>query len=123
MTATDVAVIFFNIILLLNMNNPWNQIKPFEVMMTDTIVLKGSRQSPTTSISTIVDCCIFPVEDVEPFSEVDIDSDLETVKIVALSCEYMPQVGDVAITEDDVEWKLTSVKKSLGQIDMTARSK
>lgn len=58
-----------------------------------------------------VNCCIFPIEEVDPFAETDTASDVKRANILVrkkdwLSFKETPAVGNLVITPDGRKWKI-----------------
>jgi hypothetical protein len=72
------------------MKTPWNSdIKAFEIMFSDeaeyTASVKGEKGT--------IECCVFPVETVDPFADSDSDSKIKSVSVLVRKHDwYFTQV-------------------------------
>ena len=107
--------------------NPWTQFEAFEPMLTDYVSFVGNRGS--TQLQTTIQVCLFPIENADPLLDIDVESAVKMVSIVAKEDSFMsydknlkPQVGDMFITENDEKYKVTSVQRNNGFYDIIGRS-
>lgn len=104
--------------------NPWSDIDAFTPMMGETIGLKGSRKGGK-EIATSFLGCVFPVEDTDPLSEVDAETDVRKVEVIATPDAKMekPQIGDTLTLEDGTEWSVSEVSNSLEFLKVIGRGR
>ncbi len=95
------------------MNNPWKDIDAaFGPMFCDeaTFVLNANAQ-----LSGTIDCCAFPLEDVDPFAEGDNISDIRAVTLLIKKSAWnftnstKPSVGDKFTLTDGEKYKVYSI--------------
>jgi len=106
------------------MENPWSDIDAFTPMMGETVGIRGARKGGK-EIATSFLACVFPVEDTDPLSEADPETDVKKVEVIATPDAKMekPQVGDILTLEDGTEWNVSEVSNSLEFLKLIARSK
>lgn len=105
------------------MNNPWNVSGAFDDMFVDSIVLS----SRTMQLSCAA--CVFPVEDVDPFTESTTANSAKTLNVLVrcrdvemLSSFGRPKIGD-CLTYDSSRWAVADVDREQDWYRLTARSK
>ena len=93
------------------MKNPWNNNDlAFAPMFSEeaTIVLNSNSQ-----LSGTVECCAFPMEDVDPFADGDNISETRAVTMLVKKSDWLlsskPCVGDKFTLEDGENYKVYSV--------------
>ena len=106
------------------MENPWKDIDAFSPMMSETVGLKGSRKGGR-EVSTSFKACVFPVEDTDPLSEVDPETDVRKVEVITSPDAKMekPQIGDTLTLEDGTEWSVSEVSNSLEFLKVIGRGR
>lgn len=102
---------------------PFNDINDaFLPFFDNTIAIKGIRPD-NQEIFTSLQASIFPVEDVDPFSDSDIETDLKKIEILVDTIYFGKiQVGDEITTEYNEKYKVTKVEKTLDFTKISARS-
>ena len=106
-------------------SNPWGAEDAFDPMMGETVGLTGKRPNGAT-LSTSFAVCVFPVEDVEPLAESDIDSDVRRVSILVPPSAIRdrasrPLVGDVLTQQDGTRWTVSRVIDEAGFLRIEAK--
>lgn len=106
------------------MENPWKNIDAFTPMMGETVGLRGARKGGR-EVSTSFQACVFPVEDTDPLSDVDAETDVKKVEVIATPDAKFekPQIGDTLTLEDGTEWCVSEVSNSLEFLKVIARGR
>lgn len=111
------------------MSNPFTEIdSAFNPMYLDTLTAICKRNN--VEISSSIPCCIFPIEDIDPFDDNSAKSNIKKINILvryddwndapALS-DIEPEIGDKIIT-DGKNYKVSIVENENGQWRMEGRS-
>ena len=86
----------------------FDDIKAFDAFFDD----KVQWTSKATGLKTLVDCCAFPIDDSELFT--DIDSTTKTRAINILLCNFckvvVPAVGDTVQDQNGIIYKVADVQ-------------
>lgn len=105
------------------MNNPWNVSDAFDDMFVDHIVLSSH------SMQLSCDACVFPVEDVDPFTESTTTNSAKMLNVLVryrdvnmLSSFGRPKISD-CVLYDGVKWSVADVDKEQDWYRITTRSK
>ena len=105
------------------MNNPWNKSRPFDAMFVDPVVLG------LASGHLSCDACVFPVEDVDPFTESTTTNAAKSINALvryadvhALSSTTRPKIGD-SLEYGGASWAMADVQLEQNWYRITARSK
>ena len=74
-----------------------------------------------------VPCCVFPIEDIDPFAETDTASAVKRVKIVVRRADWLsfaeaPEIGNTVRTPDGKAWKVESSDMEQDWWSLQARS-
>lgn len=93
------------------MKNPWNNdFGAFEIMFDDAAeyAAEGCGEKGT------IRCCVFPVENVDPFADVDSDSDVKRVSVLVQKPRWYfkqerPRVGDVVTMPCGEKYRVAEV--------------
>jgi len=92
------------------MNNPWtNNELAYAPMFCDSVTFVLGAQ-----LSGIIQCSVFPMEDVEPFADGDNISDIRSVTLLVKKSDWnftnrtKPEVGDKFIMDGD-NFKIYSI--------------
>ncbi len=105
------------------MKSPWTQIdSAFDAMFSEAAEFVTTSDKRAT-----VACCIFPIEDVDPFADTDVTSDVKRINIVIRQKEWMsfkerPTVGNLVITPDGSKWKIETSDMEQDWWSLKARS-
>lgn len=93
--------------------------KPF----FDTLIsIKGIR-ADNDYIFTSLQASVFPIEDIDPFSDTDIDTEIKKIQIIVDKIYFGKiQVGDEITTEENEKFKVSKVEKTLDFTRIEARS-
>lgn len=96
----------------------------FAPMFDDVISLESN------GIRTSVNACVFPPEDVDPFSDVDATTDLKRINILIkkpdeashdFNVKIQPKIGDTIVLEDNSKWNITKCSFSQSEYQIEAR--
>ena len=74
-----------------------------------------------------VACCVFPIEEVDPFADTDLTSDVRRMSILVrhtdlVSVKDKPVVGGLVITPDGLRWKIEKADLEQNWWSLKARS-
>lgn len=103
------------------MTNPWYcNDAAFEVMFSDTAEIKTKTERGT------VKCCVFPIEDVDPFIDTDTETKIKRISILLKKknwfCGTRPSIGDRITLPNGEQFKLSEINDEQNWYKMTARS-
>ena len=93
------------------MQTPWhNDFKAFEIMFDDVVEYSVSKADERGTI----DCCIFPIENIDPFADIDTDSSIKLMSVlIKKSCWHFttkqPDIGDVITLPCGKKFKIAEV--------------
>lgn len=106
------------------MNNPWkNTDEAFDVMFSEEAEFTVMK----TNEKSVLECCVFPKEDVDPFAESDNESFIRAATILVRKRDWVfstnePMVGDqVRIPNGDI-YKVASVDLEQNWYRLNGRS-
>lgn len=97
-------------------------------MYLDTLSAVCKRNN--VEVSSSISCCIFPIEDIDPFDDTNAKSDIKKINILVRyddwNCDAVlsaiePEIGDKVIT-DVKSYKICIVENENGQWRMEGRS-
>ena len=74
-----------------------------------------------------IPCCVFPIEDVDPFADTDTASTVKRIKIVIRRADWLsfadaPEIGNMVKTGDGKTWKIESSDMEQNWWSVKARS-
>ena len=94
----------------------------FGPLMGETVGLRGTRKGGR-EVATSFMASVFPVEDTDPLSEADVETDVRRIEVIATPDARIvkPQVGDTLTLEDGTEWNVSEVSNSLEFLKVIAR--
>lgn len=106
--------------------NPFNKLdESFQDLFMDTIGISCNR--PNGKIErTSVNSCVFPIEEVEPFSHADEDTDIKRMTILIMKKDWTfnepMKIGDDIILDNNTKLKVSSVDVEHSWFKIIARS-
>ena len=96
--------------------------KAFQPFFDSTIAIQGIRKD-NCQVNTSILASLFPVEDIDPFSDVDADTEVKKIYAIVDKTYFGKiQVGDTLTTEENEVFKVTKVEKTLDCTRLEARS-
>lgn len=106
------------------MENPWIIEDAFKPMFCDVVEFACVREGRKNRSS--VRACVFPVEDVDPFVDSDVENNLKKIHVIVkkLSMDALgvvPKVGDVFKMANCESYGITSVELQHWDYVITAR--
>lgn len=103
--------------------SPFKNIDDAFMPFFDTLIsIKGIR-ADNDCIYTSLQASVFPVEDIEPFCDTDIDTEIKKIQIIVDKIYFGKiQVGDEITTEENEKYKVCKVENVLGVTRLEARS-
>lgn len=100
--------------------NPWNEFDAFKPMFCD-IIGYINRECRTS-----LKAAVFPLAEIEPFSEVDIDTEIMKMNVLIDYDDWKftnkPMIGDTVELSDGTKFKVASVTETQNWYDLTTRS-
>lgn len=96
------------------MTNPWIVEEAFDDMFVDSVLLDNISYA----------ACVFPVEDVDPFTESVAENNVKQINIL-IRCDDIaarPNLGDSVLYNEKI-WKVSDVEKEQNWYKISARSK
>ena len=106
------------------MNNPWkNTDAAFDVMFSDEVEYTTIKTNETS----ILVCCVFPREDVDPFADSDNESLIKAVTILVRQKDWpfttkRPATGDQVLLVGGDKYKIATIDTEQNWYRLTGRS-
>lgn len=83
--------------------------------------------STKTGYTGTMECCVFPIETVDPFAETDISTDVKRANILVTKKDWgvlpeKPSIGDSITTIDGKNWNIEMVEDEQDWFRLEVRS-
>ena len=102
-------------------NNPWNDSNALEAFWTEQIIV------PIVGGTKTIACCVFPIDDIDPFDDNANGSDIKRLNILIDVGEWETKMGDepkngTSVTFESKSFKVSKVENENGLFKLEVRS-